>query len=212
MRTVFVTVMAIFAVVSCSQEPVQQPSPVGTEAPVIVPGSPGAPVRTATPGERVGQSAKAAVAADVRFAEAMIPHHRQALEMTSLVNGRTTTPVILAFARSITAAQTPEIKAMTGWLGELGRSASPGHAHDHAAGYGMATPEELKALRAAKGTVFDRLFLQLMTRHHEGAVKMAGEELAGGRDHRMRLLAKDVYSGQSIEIARMRKALRSLPA
>ncbi|MDX3111718.1 DUF305 domain-containing protein, partial [Nonomuraea angiospora] len=163
------------------------------------------------PGERVGQTPRPTVASDVRFAEAMIPHHRQALEMTSLVNDRTTTETIRAFARQITAAQTPEIKAMTGWLAELGRTAPDDHAHTQAAGYGMATQEELNALRATKGAAFDRLFLQLMTRHHEGAVKMAGEELATGRDQRMRLMAKDVYSGQSIEIARMRKVLETLP-
>jgi uncharacterized protein (DUF305 family) len=211
-RTVFITVLATLALAACSQQPDRRPSPVGTDAPVLLPGSPGAPARTAKPGERVGQVPKQAVAADVRFAEAMIPHHRQALEMTSLVDDRTTTPVIRAFARSITAAQTPEINVMTGWLAALGRSAPSGHAHDQAAGYGMASQEELNALRAAKGNAFDRLFLRLMTRHHEGAVKMAGEELAGGRDQRMRLMAKDVYSGQSIEIARMRKALESLPA
>ncbi|MGP3920063.1 DUF305 domain-containing protein [Nonomuraea sp. 10N515B] len=204
--------MATFAVAACSQQPVQHVAPVGTEAPVLVPGSPGAPARTATPGERIGQPPKAAVASDVRFAEAMIPHHRQALEMTSLVDDRTATPAIRAFARSITTAQTPEIKAMTGWLAELGRQAPAGHAHEQAAGYGMATTQELNALRAARGATFDRLFLQLMTRHHEGAVKMAGEELADGRDQRMRLLAKDVYSGQSIEIARMKEVLNSLPA
>ncbi|WP_246149298.1 DUF305 domain-containing protein [Nonomuraea turkmeniaca] len=197
---------------ACSQQPVHQSGPVGTDAPVVVPGSPGAPARTATPGERIGQPPKAAVASDVRFAEAMIPHHRQALEMTSLVNDRTTTPVIRAVARSITAAQTPEIKAMTAWLTELGRQAPTGHEHDQAASFGMATTQELNALRAARGTTFDRLFLQLMTRHHQGAVKMAGEELTNGRDQRMRMLAKDVYSGQSIEIARMNKALESLPA
>ncbi|MFG1708935.1 DUF305 domain-containing protein [Nonomuraea sp. M3C6] len=185
---------------------------MGTGAPVIVPGSPGAPGRTATPGERVGQTPVPTVASDVRFAEAMIPHHRQALEMTSLVNDRTTTASIRSFARSITAAQTPEIKAMTGWLTELGRSAPASHAHGDATGYGMASEAELNALRGAKGAAFDRMFLQLMTRHHQGAVKMAGEELATGRDQRMRMLAKDVYSGQSIEIARMTEALESLPA
>ncbi|SEG90949.1 Uncharacterized conserved protein, DUF305 family [Nonomuraea solani] len=188
------------------------PSPVGTDAPVILPGKPGAAARTATPGQRVGPTPSPTVAADVRFAEGMIPHHRQALEMTSLVNERTTTPGTLAIARSITAAQTPEIKAMTGWLSELGRSVPAGHGHQQAAAYGMATQEQLNALRAAKGGAFDRLFLQLMTRHHEGAVKMAGEELADGRDRRMRMMAKDVYSGQSIEIGRMRKVLESLPA
>ncbi|MEV4284607.1 DUF305 domain-containing protein [Nonomuraea bangladeshensis] len=198
--------------VSCGAEPVRQPSAIGTDAPVIVPGSPGAPARTATPGERVGRTSQPTVAADVRFAEGMIPHHRQALEMTSLVEERTTTDVVRRVARAITAAQTPEIRAMTSWLADLGRQAPAGHDHTSTGpGYGMASEEELNALRAARGHAFDRLFLQLMTRHHEGAVKMAEEELAGGRDHRMRLLAKDVYSGQSIEIARMRAAMKSLP-
>ncbi|GGT22830.1 DUF305 domain-containing protein [Nonomuraea spiralis] len=208
-----------FALTACS-DPSDPSGPsvrdvpvVGTDAPVLVPGSPGAPGRTATPGERVGPSPAPTVAADVRFAEAMIPHHRQALEMTSMVEARTTTPVIRAFARSITAAQTPEIRAMTTWLAELGRPAPAAHAHDAAAaGYGMASEQELNALRSAKGGDFDRMFLRLMTRHHQGAVKMAGEELAGGRDYRMRLLARDVYSGQSIEIGRMRQALDALPS
>ncbi|MEW9554241.1 DUF305 domain-containing protein [Nonomuraea sp. NPDC050783] len=206
--------MAIFGLAACAAQPARQPSPVGTGAPVIVPADPGAPARTATPGERVGRTPRPTVAADVRFAEAMIPHHRQALEMTSLVEQRTTTPAIRTVARAITAAQTPEIRTMTSWLAELGRPAPAAHAHASpgSPGYGMATEEELNALRAARGTAFDRLFLRLMTRHHEGAVKMAGEELAGGRDLRMRLLAKDVYSGQSIEIARMRAALEALPA
>ncbi|MEO3870153.1 DUF305 domain-containing protein [Nonomuraea sp. B12E4] len=160
----------------------------------------------------MGRSPEPAVASDVRFAEAMIPHHRQALEMTSLVDARTTTALIRSFARSITAAQTPEITTMTAWLAELGRPAPAGHAHERAAGYGMASEAELNALRAVRGAAFDRMFLRLMTRHHQGAVKMAGEELAAGRDLRMRLLAKDVYSGQSIEIARMADALKSLPS
>ncbi|MFI7420812.1 DUF305 domain-containing protein [Nonomuraea sp. NPDC049684] len=201
-----------FALSACSQPSVPDIPVVGTDAPVLVPASPGAPARTATPGERVGPSPAPTLAADVRFAEAMIPHHRQALEMTSLVEARTTTPVIRALARSITAAQTPEIRSMTVWLAELGRQAPDGHDHGAAAGYGMATEQQLNALRGAKGAAFDRLFLTLMTRHHQGAVKMAGEELAGGRDYRMRLLARDVYSGQSIEIERMRQAATTLPS
>ncbi|WP_043641213.1 DUF305 domain-containing protein [Nonomuraea candida] len=207
--------MTTFVLASCSQQPKAPagPSPVGTEAPVIVPGGPGTPARTATPGERVGPTPSPTVAADVRFAERMIPHHRQALEMTSLVEARTTNESIRAVARQIAAAQGPEIRAMTSWLAELGRTVPAGHGHEQGmAGYGMATQEELNALRAARGGPFDRLFLQLMTRHHEGAVKMAGEQLAGGRDQRMRLLAKDVYAGQSLEIDRMRKLLASLRA
>ncbi|NBE97770.1 DUF305 domain-containing protein [Nonomuraea sp. KC401] len=210
-RTVFITLLTILGLSACSQPPAQ-PSAVGTEAPVIVPGSPGGSGRTATPGERIGQTPAPTVASDVRFAEAMIPHHRQALQMTALVNDRTTTPTIRSIAGAIDAAQRPEINGMTSWLAELGRSAPSGHDHGEAEGYGMATEQQLNALGAAKGTAFDRMFLELMIRHHEGAVKMAGEQLATGRDRRMRLLAKDVYSGQSIEIGRMRRVLESLPA
>jgi uncharacterized protein (DUF305 family) len=75
----------------------------------------------------------------------------------------------------------------------------------------MATEAQLRELRAARGAAFDRMFLELMIRHHEGAVRMAGEQLAGGRDQRMRRMARDVYAGQSIEITRMRTTLDTLP-
>jgi uncharacterized protein (DUF305 family) len=210
MRALWVTVLMSATLAACGQE-TRQPSPVGTGAPVIVPGDPGAAGRTATPGERVGQGEGDPAAPDVRFAEGMIPHHRQALEMTSLVPNRTRTPAVRTFADQIALTQQPEITLMSGWLTEFGRPVPAGHAHSGATGYGMATEEELKALRAARGGVFDRMFLRLMIRHHEGAVKMAGEQLAGGRDQRMRLLAKDVYAGQSIEINRMREILENLP-
>ncbi|WP_082310592.1 DUF305 domain-containing protein [Nonomuraea sp. SBT364] len=211
MRALLVTVLTLNALAGCSQG-ANQPSAVGTGAPVIVPGSPGAHGRTAMPGERVGQGAATPAAADVRFAEGMIPHHRQALEMTGLVANRTRTPAVRRFADQIALTQQPEIDLMTGWLALIGRPAPARHAHRGGDGYGMATEAELKALRAAEGGVFDRMFLQLMIRHHEGAVKMAGEELAGGKDQRMRMMARDVYAGQSIEIARMRKTLAELPA
>ncbi|MFB4291936.1 DUF305 domain-containing protein [Nonomuraea sp. ATR24] len=199
------------ALAACSQAP-SGPSAVGTGAPVIVPEKPGAPGRTATPGERVGQGAATPAAADVRFAEGMIPHHRQALEMTSLVANRGRSEEVRRFADQIALTQQPEIDLMTNWLALVGRPAPRGHAHRGGDGYGMATEEQLQALRAARGGAFDRMFLQLMIRHHEGAVKMAGEELAEGKDQRMRMMARDVYAGQRIEIARMRKTLEKLPA
>jgi uncharacterized protein (DUF305 family) len=142
----------------------------------------------------------------------MIPHHRQALEMTGLVPNRTTSPAIRAVADQIALTQQPEIRIMSDWLTALGRPVPGGHGHSgEGDGYGMATEAQLRALRAARGTAFDRMFLELMIRHHEGAVRMAGEQLAGGRDQRMRLMARDVYAGQSIEITRMRKTLDTLP-
>ncbi|MCA2190467.1 DUF305 domain-containing protein [Nonomuraea cavernae] len=201
--------MAAFVLAGCAEEP-DQPSPIGTDAPVIVPQGPGTPARTATPGERIGQGDARPEAADVRFAEGMIPHHRQALEMTGLVAERTTDAGVRRFAEQIAMAQRPEISLMSSWLSALGRPIPAEHAHGPA-GYGMATLEEMNALRAARGTAFDRMFLELMIRHHEGALKMAGEQLTGGRDPDMRRLAADVSSGQSIEIARMRRVLDALP-
>ncbi|MFI6323056.1 DUF305 domain-containing protein [Nonomuraea sp. NPDC050556] len=191
----------LFAVAACSPA-TDVRSPVGTGTPVIVPGGPGSPARTATPGERIGSTPEVA-AADVRFAEAMIPHHRQALEMAGLAPERTTTAAIRAVAAQIALTQRPEIDAMTSWLTALGRQAPAGH-HGGSDAYGMASEDELNALRTARGTAFDRMFLDLMIRHHQGAVRMAVEELKAGRDRRMLLMARDVSSGQTVEIARMR--------
>ncbi|MDF2705168.1 MAG: hypothetical protein K0R62_820 [Nonomuraea muscovyensis] len=208
--TLFVTVAAIFVLAGCSEK-AGEPAAITGDNPVIVPDGPGTPARTATPGERIGQPSPEPAAADVRFAEGMIPHHRQALEMTGLVAQRTTTPVIRRFAEQIALAQRPEISLMSSWLSSVGRPVPAGHDHGPA-GYGMATLEEMNALRTARGTAFDRRFLTLMIRHHEGALRMAQEQLTAGRDQAMRRMARDVYAGQSIEIARMRRALERIAA
>ncbi|WP_260615711.1 DUF305 domain-containing protein [Microbispora sp. KK1-11] len=184
--------------------------PAHADAPVIVLGAPGqsgsAPARS--PAEA------GPVAADVRFAEAMIPHHRQALEMAGLAAGRTGDPLVTAVADRVVDGQRPEIAVMESWLRSLGRTPPP--AHDHGTGdhemsdYGMASEDELTWLRTARGRAFDTLFLTLMIRHHKGAVSMAAQELRRGRDRAMRAMAQDVVSGQQIEIARMRGIQRRL--
>lgn len=154
------------------------------------------------------------MAADVRFAEAMIPHHRQALEMAGLAAARTGDPLVTAVADRVVDGQRPEIAVMESWLRSLGRTPPP--VHDHGTGdhemsdYGMASEDELTRLRTARGRAFDTLFLTLMIRHHEGAVSMAAQELRRGRDRAMRAMAQDVVSGQQIEIARMRGIQRRL--
>ncbi|MBE1560976.1 DUF305 domain-containing protein [Nonomuraea africana] len=198
--------MTTLTLAGCSAGP-QGPSPVGPGAPVIVPGGPGEAGRTAGPGESLPTRDWTAVAADVRFAEGMIPHHRQALEMAGLVDARTTTKSVRAVARQITLTQQPEITLMSDWLDGLGRAVPDHSSHGGGDGYGMASLEEMNRLRAARGAAFDRLFLELMIRHHEGARRMAREELSGGRDQTMRLMADDVFAGQGIEIARMRELL-----
>ncbi|MEU7883906.1 DUF305 domain-containing protein [Microbispora bryophytorum] len=183
--------------------------PARADAPVIVPGAPG---QSESPPARPG-AAEGPVAADVRFAEEMIPHHRQALEMAGLAAARTGDPLVTAVADRVVDGQRPEIAVMESWLRSLGRTPPPAHDHstgDHStgdhgmSGYGMASEEELTRLRTARGRAFDTLFLMLMIRHHEGAVGMAALELRRGRDRAMRAMAQDVMSGQQIEIARMR--------
>ncbi|GAA4588686.1 hypothetical protein GCM10023194_40990 [Planotetraspora phitsanulokensis] len=202
----FITLALTSGAVLTGCSPADQPTPlvVGSQVPVVVPGGPGEPGRTAQPGERIGQSEARAAAADVRFAEMMIPHHRQALEMAALAPDRAAEPLVRAIAQRIESGQGPEIAVMTSWLETLGRAAPDGHDHGEA-GYGMATLEEMNRLRAARGAAFDDLFLRLMIRHHGGAITMAGEELGKGQDRAMRKMAQDVMSGQQIEIARMRK-------
>ncbi|MBB4703254.1 DUF305 domain-containing protein [Sphaerisporangium siamense] len=196
----------------CTGDPPGERAPIvaGSDAPVIVPGAPGEEGRTATPGERVGREDSRPSAADVLFAERMIPHHRQALEMAGLAPARASEPRVRALCARITAAQRPEIDVMSRWLRALGRDVPAehsGHAGDGSGEpdtYGMASLEEMNRLRAARGEEFDALLLRLMIRHHEGAVTMAGEELTGGTDRFLRAMAKDVAAGQRAEIVRMR--------
>jgi uncharacterized protein (DUF305 family) len=192
---------------SCTSTSAPSPVVARSGAPVVVPGGPGDQGRTAKPGERIGDHDTGSVAADVRFAEAMIPHHRQALEMAALAGLRTSDELVLALAERITRGQAPEIAVMTSWLRSLGRPAP--EAHDHRVAYGMATLEQMNRLRTARGAAFDSLFLELMIRHHEGAVTMAGEELRHGTDRAMRKMAQDVVAGQQIEVTRMRRILKS---
>ncbi|GAA3166643.1 DUF305 domain-containing protein [Planomonospora alba] len=194
------------AAAGCSASAAGTGSPLvaGTGAPVIVPGGPGDAGRTAAPGERLGESEARVTAPDVRFAEGMIPHHRQALEMAALVPARSSSQRVRTLAERIAAAQRPEIEAMTSWLESVGR---PWRGHGvHGDGH-LLTQEEMNRLRAARGEAFDELFLTLMIRHHEAAVTMAREQLRSGTDRTMLAVAGDVLSGQGVEISRMRALL-----
>lgn len=202
---VLVAIVGTAVVTGCAASAPGAGSPLvaGTGAPVIVPGGPGDAGRTATPGERLGESEARVGAADVRFAEGMIPHHRQALEMAELVPARSSSKEVRTLAERIGAAQRPEIAAMTSWLESVGRPQDGHGGHDDH----TVTPEEMNRLRTARGAAFDELFLTLMIRHHEAAVTMASRQLRTGTDRAMIAMAGDVVSGQGIEIARMRGML-----
>ncbi|MFC4148754.1 DUF305 domain-containing protein [Micromonospora mangrovi] len=156
-------------------------------------------------------------AADVMFAQMMIPHHQQAVEMADLAAGRAADPEVKKLAGEIRAAQAPEIATMTGWLGAWGApapAASAGHGTsmpgmDHGMP-GMMSDADLGRLKAASGADFDRQFLTMMIAHHEGAITMAKEEIAKGVDTDAKALAERIATAQRGEIDTMRKILDRL--
>nr|WP_165436342.1 DUF305 domain-containing protein [Amycolatopsis suaedae] len=144
---------------------------------------------------------------DVRFAQEMIPHHSQAVDMAKLVPTRAADPAVKALATRIEQAQAPEIEQLRGWLSRWGAPAeAPGHGGHHAMA-GMMTGEDMRALEQARGTEFDRLWLTMMIKHHEGAVEMARAEVAGGSDPEAKALAQRIIETQQAEIDEMRAKL-----
>ncbi|ANZ35742.1 hypothetical protein BBK82_06260 [Lentzea guizhouensis] len=144
--------------------------------------------------------------ADVAFAQGMVPHHEQALEMTELVASRTDSPHVVDLATRIAKAQEPEIDQLNSRLREWGapKQASVHTADGHTGDHGMV---ELGNLADLRGTDFDRQWLSLMIQHHRGAVEMAREHLDAGTDPATRKLAQDVITAQEKEIAEMESLL-----
>ncbi|KAA9150350.1 DUF305 domain-containing protein [Amycolatopsis acidicola] len=137
--------------------------------------------------------------ADVTFAREMIPHHRQALDMAALVPGRTADAKISALAEDIRKAQDPEIQQMTGWLTAWGSTPAT-------SGMDMSTMD-LSQLEALHGGEFDRMWLRMMIEHHQGALAMAGTELAQGADPAAKALAQSIIDGQQAQIGEMNTLL-----
>jgi uncharacterized protein (DUF305 family) len=193
----------------------------GTPAPNIVqPGAPGEPARTLTPEELDALEPPRHTAEDVDFMQAMIHHHAQALWMTDLVEKRSKSRDIALLARRIELSQESEIAQMRSWLEARGEEAPVVHRlHGHAHGVGarlmpgMLSDYDMNRLEAAKGAAFDRLFLQSMIRHHEGAVTMVNRLFAvnAGAEPEAGAFARHVDADQQLEIARMRRMLAQGP-
>ena len=187
------------------------------DVPVLEPGRPGEPAATVAPGETGSYEDPTAYGeADVTFVRDMVVHHEQALRMASLAGERAGDESVRRLAERIAAAQGPEIEALRAWLeseGLPGPHDEAAHgAHDAAAGGmpGMASEDDLSALAAARGREFDRRFLQMMIRHHEGALQMAGESGAHARNVFVQGVVSDVSVSQSVEIERMRELLAGI--
>ncbi|TMR37373.1 DUF305 domain-containing protein [Nonomuraea zeae] len=146
--------------------------------------------------------------ADVMFAQMMIPHHEQAVEMAELAPARATGPEIKELAAKIKAAQDPEIQTMKGWLTGWGKTApEDGMGHDMP---GIMSQEDMTKLKAAKGAEFDKLFTQQMIAHHNGAIEMARTEQSGGSNPEAKELAKSIETTQQAEVEQLQKILDRL--
>ena len=184
---------------------------------VIQPGGPGEPATTGSP-DAVDRSEEWNHT-DLAFVQMMIPHHAQALEMSELADKYAKDKRVRSLAERIRASQAPEMQAMATWLVERDiQVPQPGgdpmmydHAqHGHNSMLGILTPAQMKHLAAARGSRFDRLFIQGMIRHHAGAVDMAVDAAQDGVDVIIGEMTADVAATQSAEISRMRDLLAEL--
>jgi uncharacterized protein (DUF305 family) len=216
MRQCAAAVLAIVAVWVCGAAGQQRP-------PIIQPGAPGEAPKVITPEQATDLSKVRYTTADVAFMQGMIAHHAQALEMTALAPGRTTSSRMRLLMKRIELSQADEIKLMEAWLKGRGEAVPDAHAGhgDQAAAHadhgglmpGMLTPEEMGRLRAGKGAPFDRLFLEFMIKHHDGALVMV-ERLfdtpGAGQESEIFAFASEVVDDQRAEIERMAVMLKEL--
>jgi uncharacterized protein (DUF305 family) len=185
---------------------------------IVQPGAPGQASKTLTADQATKLAQASYTASDVAFMQHMIVHHEQAVEMAVLVKDRTNTADLLSIAGRIESSQADEIAFMKAWLSERGEPVEDpmmkGHGeHMHHMMKGMASPDQMKALAAAKGVEFDRQFLTLMIAHHEGAVDMVEkllDEDGTAADPVLYQFVGDIDSEQTTEIKRMDKLLAGL--
>lgn len=200
--------------------------------PIFNPGAPGAPSRVISATEAVELGRTSFTADDVAFMQHMIVHHGQAVEMVELLRTRGVHPTVRRLGQRIALSQEAEIALMRGWLSDRGQplemsgmggghagmdhSAHAGHAmpaSDTPVMAGMLSPAQIQALAAASGPAFDRLFLEGMIRHHQGALDMVDALLANpdaAADTTLSDFTTSVVADQSAEILRMQSLLSDL--
>ena len=189
----------------------------GDESPPIVqPGAPGQPSRPISAKDASDLDAILFSDADVKFMQGMIRHHAQALDMTALLEKRSESADMRTLAKRIDLSQRDEIKMMEEWLRSRGKEAPASgahHDHDPKLMPGMLTPEQMRSLEQARGSEFDRLFLELMIAHHQGALVMVDTLLetdGAAQDSTIFAFTTDVTADQGMEIDRMAAMLDQL--
>jgi len=221
-RTVVLQASLAASFLFCPAAHAQQPD---SAKPVVVqPGPPGAPSKTLPSSTRATLPSRSP--ADVGFMQGMIMHHEQAVEMTALISSHTQNKDLRTLGARISSSQSDEIKFMKRWLAARGESvpnSMPNTPNMDMPGMpgmnmhqpmplmpGMLTPEQMEALRQAKGAEFDRLFLVGMIQHHNGALSMVKDlfDTAGaGQDAELFNFATDADNSQRAEIKIMQTML-----
>lgn len=195
----FLTALATFALVACESGDTEATSPALTATSPSV----GTETATAAPTE-VTPAAVGLNEADVTFLQMMIPHHEQAVEMASLVEGRTDRPELVEPADAIIATQNAEVEEMNGLLAAA--DAEPAGGMDQMPSMsmpGMMDQSEMDEMTALEGDAFVAAFLEAMTTHHQGAIEMAETVLDEGTNAEVLELARDVIAAQQTEIDQM---------
>src|SRR5262245_52059568 len=183
-------------------------------APIVMPAAPGQPSRVIDAGAATRLANTGYSPADVAFMQHMVVHHQQAVDMVALAKTRTNNPAILAMGGRIDASQADEMKFMRKWLSDRHEPlAMSDSEHARHTMKGMATEEQLARLAGARGTAFDRLLLELMVPHHQGALDMVQDLLrqqGSAYDPAMFQFTSDVTTDQKAEIDRMNIVLAGL--
>jgi uncharacterized protein (DUF305 family) len=197
----------------CSPSTARSPQVPSSKPVVVQPGAPGMPTKTLPSSTKASLPPRSS--ADVEFMQGMILHHAQAVEMTAMIPSHTEQRELRSLGARISSSQSDEIKFMKRWLtvrGESVPNAMPTMAGmDMAMMPGMLTPEQMEALKKAKGKDFDHLFLMGMIQHHNGALTMVKDlfDTAGaGQDAELFDFATDADNSQRAEIRIMEDMLK----
>jgi uncharacterized protein (DUF305 family) len=177
-------------------------------APIIQPGAPGENSKKLDPETATSIAMTSHIDADIKFLQGMIVHHQQAIMMSKLAAKRTNNKTIIDLANRIDLSQVDEINFMESWLSSRDQNAHEMNHKDHMHMNmsGMATPAQIESLKNSNSTDFDRLFLQLMIKHHDGALDMVDELKkypGSANDQLLNEFVSDLINDQAVEIERM---------
>lgn len=220
------TLTAMFAVAACSGSHNNSSTPNRNSGSTQTT-APAAPAGVPSP-----RSSAVFNDADVQFAQAMIPHHQQAVKMAELAASRGADAELVSIAAQIKEQQNPEITTMTSMLTSWGKPTTPGSADPEASPSastpsedddsidtpqqspkeisGMASDQDMSALENATGADFDRMFAEMMIAHHNGSIQAAKDEQSGGSNQQAKELAAAIETGQASEVLRLQAILDRL--